>query len=247
MSFNFGELPCFTITHIEMINKLNPKAYKINNPKLTIPLMYPHMPIKQAKAPSAFSTFVGYIVAQVARTGINLPDRLASYVALICSGNFEKFPDISKVKAGWIADFYVGQGNFVEARFLKINHQDFLGAILVTDLARKDLFQIGATFPFMGGYWGERARLVYDSSRDWQKVAFVPQDSTRHYPDGKTEVVKGGWDHEHCEICGQTISLFESGNEYGYQDQNDSWVCLTCYDQYVFAKSLDFIMTDKVF
>lgn len=247
MSFNFEKLPSFTVTRVEIINKLNQRFFRINNPELTIPLMYPYMPIKKTKVPSAVLTFVGYIVASAARTGLNLPERLMTYAAQICYGNFENFPALSKVKVGWIADFYVGHDIFVETRFLNINHQDLSGAIIVTDLANKDLFKIGNSYPFMGGYWGERARLVYDSSREWQKVEFVPHDTVRYYPDGKTEVVEGGWDHEHCEICGQTISPFELGNGYGYQDQDDSWVCLTCYEQYVMPKSLDFIMIDKVF
>ncbi len=247
MRFNFNELPSFTVTRKEIINKLNQRLYRINNPELTIPLKYPHMPIKKTKMPSTLSIFVGSIVASAARTGLNLPERLMSYATLICYGNFARSSAFSKVKAGWIADFYVGHNIFVETRFLEINHQDLSGAILVTDLARKDLFKIGATFPFMGWYWGERARLVYDSSREWQKAEFVPHDTIQYYPDGKTEVVEGGWDHVHCEICGQKISPFESGNEYGYQDQDDSWVCLTCYEKYIMPKSLDFIMIDKVF
>lgn len=247
MSFNFDELPSFTVTHIEIINKLNQRLYKINNPELSIPMMYPYVPRNKKKTPSANSTFVGYVVAGTARTGLNLPERLMSYIALRCYGNFENFPNLSKVKVGWIADFYVGHDIFVEARFLDINLQDLSGAILVNDFAKKDLFKIGATYPFMSGYWGERAHLVYDSSREWQKVEFVAHDTIRYHSDGKTEVVEGGWDHEHCAICGQTISPFELGNEYGYQDQDDSWVCLSCYEQYIVPKSLGFIMIDKIF
>ena len=233
MSFNFDELPSFTVTRIEIINKLNQRLYRINNPELTIPPMYPHMPTKKTKAPSVISTFVGYIVAGAVRIGLNLPTRLMSYTALRCYGNFAYFPALSKVKVGWIADFYVGHDIFVKTRFLDINHQDLSGAFLVNDIAQKNLFKIGATYPFMGGYWGERANLVYDSSREWQRVEFVPHDAIRYHPDGKTEVVEGGWDHEHCAICSQTISPYELNNACGYQDQDDSWVCQACYEQSV--------------
>jgi hypothetical protein len=247
LSFNFDELPSFTVTRIEIINKLNQRLYRINNPELTIPPMYPHMSTKKTKAPSVISIFVGYIVAGAVRTGLNLPTRLMSYTALRCYGNFANFPALSKVKVGWTADFYVGHDIFVETRFLDINHQDLSGAFLVNDIAKKNLFKIGATYPFMGGYWGERAHLVYDSSREWQRVEFVPRDAIRYYPDGETEVVEGGWNHEHCAICSQKISPYELDNEYGYQDQDDSWVCQACYEQYIMPKNLDFIIIDQVF
>ena len=35
------------------------------------------------------------------------------------------------------------------------------------------------------------------------------------------------------------ISEYE--NPYGYQDQDDQWLCETCYQKYVVPKSLDFI------
>ena len=245
MSFNFDDLPHFTVTRIKIINTATQKLHRFNNPELsTLPS---YVPRKKTQVPSPISTFFGYMVAGATRIGLDLPERLMKYTSLICYGNFENFPSLSKVKVGWIADFYAGHDTFVKARFRNINHQDSSGTILVTDFANKDLFKIGNAYPFMGGYWGERAHLVYDSSREWQKMKFVPHDTIQYHPDGKTEVVEGGWDHAHCAICGQKISPFELGNEYGYQDQDDSWVCLTCYEKYVMPRSLDFIMMDKVF
>jgi hypothetical protein len=244
VSFNFEELPRFTVTRIDYLNKMTQRLYRFNNPELSILPSY--VPRKKTKPPSTILTIVGYMVEGATRMGLNLPERLMKYTALICYGNFENFSTLSKIKVGWTADFYMGHDKFVETRFLNINYQDLSGAILVNDLTRKDLFKIGAAYPFIDGYWGERAHLVYDSSREWRKVKFVPQDATRYHSDGTTEIVEGGWDHEHCAICWQTISPNELGNEYGYQDQNDSWVCQTCYKQYIVPKSLDFIVVDTV-
>jgi len=51
--------------------------------------------------------------------------------------------------------------------------------------------------------------------------------------------IEGGWDHEHCEICKETISL--EGIREAYLDPQSTWVCPGCYEKNVEAVSLGFI------
>jgi hypothetical protein len=245
VSFNFDALPHFTVSRIEIINRLTQRLHKINHPESPIIPLY--VPREKVKAPSTLATFGGHVVTGVARIGLKLPERLMSYTAVKCCGNFDNFSSLAKAKAGWRAYFYVGHDRFVAARLLDVNHRDASGAIVVNDPSSRDLFKIGSAFPFLDGYWGERSHLVYDTSRDWQRVQFVPYDSAFYHNDGRAEVIEGGWDHEHCAICWQTISPSEPDNEYGYRDQDDTWVCQTCYEQYVVPKCLDFIILDQIF
>lgn len=53
------------------------------------------------------------------------------------------------------------------------------------------------------------------------------------------EVVAGGWDHEHCEICQKKIGC--GGDSFGYLNPPDAWVCEKCYTSFVASRSLAFI------
>jgi hypothetical protein len=117
------------------------------------------------------------------------------------------------------------------------------------------------------GYWGERAELVLDETRRWSKATFQPTSAMRMHgpgvvlfrPDDATslaaipavggasvdsqtsgaEVIPGGWDHEHCAICWETIGA--GGQAEGYVSNQRTWVCSPCYGAFVELRSLDFI------
>lgn len=104
----------------------------------------------------------------------------------------------------------------------------------------------------LDGYWGERAELVVDPKRQWRRARFKPRDAvefsgptgtwTRQASEAERSggnVVKGGWDHEHCAICSTKIG--NDGDTEGYVDGSDTWVCERCFGDYVAHKSLDFI------
>jgi hypothetical protein len=239
-------LPKFTVSRIEIINRQTHGLHKINNPKRSFVL--PHVPQpKPPKPPSSFSKFSGLVIALVGQAGLRIPKRLQGYVALKCWGSFNNFKDLQKVKVGWIVKVFVGQGTFITARFLEVNPETSLGAVVTNDITSKDLFRIGSTYPLFDGYWGERTELVLDSSRNWQRIEFQPRDGVLYHNDGRVEVIEGGWDHEHCSICWENISPDQPDNKYGYFDQNNDWVCQSCYEKYVIPKSLDFINLDNVF
>jgi hypothetical protein len=101
------------------------------------------------------------------------------------------------------------------------------------------------------GYWGERVALVL-GDRSWERTAFEPSDGLRLTFDGNVfmrralpgeavegELVPGAWNHEHCDICWETIGA--NGQAVGYRSAAEEWVCETCYRGYVEPKSLGFI------
>jgi hypothetical protein len=124
----------------------------------------------------------------------------------------------------------------------------------------------------LDGYWGERAGIVLDQTRRWDKARFEPRDAiqfrgpsgiwlkpasgtdddspklARAFPGetasaaadaSGTEVIKAGWDHEHCAICWETLG--PGGQAEGYVSAEQTWVCERCYVDFVERRSLDFI------
>jgi hypothetical protein len=110
--------------------------------------------------------------------------------------------------------------------------------------------EIGRAYPQLDGYWGERAELVFNRSLLWREREYQPTDAVRErsgtmrpfsgaVPAGGV-LVKGGWDHEHCAICWETIS--QKANPIGLHAAPDHWICKGCYQRFVQARSLDFIV-----
>jgi len=86
--------------------------------------------------------------------------------------------------------------------------------------------------------------------REWIEIKNIGKGShlSRYYPvlpDGRTTlppigpggIIRGGWDHIHCQICDERI-VAES---YGYIDPGEHWVCEACHDKYVVSHDLSFI------
>lgn len=53
-------------------------------------------------------------------------------------------------------------------------------------------------------------------------------------------VTAGGWDHEHCELCGASIDV----GDYGFVDADEHWVCESCYAKYVATHDLSFMLLE---
>jgi hypothetical protein len=92
----------------------------------------------------------------------------------------------------------------------------------------------------------DQVALANDTSRVWEKKAFVCQSGYSVPIDGGRAVTRllpgeavpeGGtfepnvWDHEHCELC--FAKIMEKGGDFeeGYTDGKE-WLCPDCYKQY---------------
>jgi hypothetical protein len=121
--------------------------------------------------------------------------------------------------------------------------------------AQIESIHVGESYYILDGYWGDLAHLVLDGSLEWQKVTFQPSDAIKYQGEsdavltkavtrdtsGRGVIVTDGWDHEHCDICSVTISHLDGYDPLAYRSQYDNWLCVRCYEQFVYTRSLDFI------
>ena len=162
------------------------------------------------------------------------------------SGVIKNVVALDKAKPGWIVTI-VAENEFIKGKFLEIHSESFQASIESSNLESQNYLRVYRTYPLLDGYWGGLAELVLNPSMVWKKMKFESHDTNTYYPDGRVEFVKDGWDHEHCQICFQNISTFEEGEHFGYVNQNDDWLCESCYQKYVASKSLSFINHDQLF
>jgi hypothetical protein len=81
-------------------------------------------------------------------------------------------------------------------------------------------------------------------NQKWRKQSFIPRDAVKQkhsvterqssgaVPTGG-EIIKDGWEHEHCQVCWWKIR--ESNNPeigIGYTNGNQ-WLCSECYGQFI--------------
>jgi len=62
---------------------------------------------------------------------------------------------------------------------------------------------------------------------------FPPDDPLHGLPD----IVKGGWDHEHCEYCAGRIE----SPQWAYVNTTDDYVCESCFCKYIANHDLSFV------
>ena len=116
----------------------------------------------------------------------------------------------------------------------------------------------GATFPVFDSSWADKLRLAIDPDIRWSQMQFVVPDAFIEpaetpgwrtwriaTPDdnGRTDgqIVPGGWDHEHCELCWQKIG--SGGDRDGYVNESDQWVLRPpCYDHFIGSRDLRFVL-----
>lgn len=165
-----------------------------------------------------------------------------------CSGIIKNIVSLSKAKPEWIVTICASQNKFIQGRFSEIDSKTFHVTIDLINLESPNNIIIGNNYPLLDGYWGNLVELVLNTSIIWKRVKFEPSDSIIHHPDGRVEIVKDGWEHEHCEICSQTISQYKMNkNSYSYVSKKDNWLCESCYEKYVQEKSINFINLNQLF
>ena len=166
-----------------------------------------------------------------------------------CRGRFDPSPFIGE---RWIGCIYLGDGRFIWGRFTRVDQIQHTCEFLLDDPTAAGLLRTGGSYPYLDGYWGERAELVLDAERAWRESDFQPTDavrvpapqgvwltrSTDEAPIGG-DLVPKGWDHEHCSICREKIGC--GGQASGFVDEKDDWVCGECFRQYVAPRSLAFV------
>jgi len=153
----------------------------------------------------------------------------------------------------WIGDGWLGfllrDGKVIPGRWRAHGQQ---WAFVLERRQDIDSFRCEAQWDVLDGYWGERAEIVLDTSRQWRKRRFELSDAVEFRSEkgrwrvrwdgtepGEGKLIKGGWDHEHCAIRWETIDV--GGQPEAYFSEPNTWVCEDCFNRFVIPKSLSFI------
>lgn len=118
--------------------------------------------------------------------------------------------------------------------------------------------QVGSVVPWLDGYWqAYHLTMILDPEAAWKRTEFTASPA-QHFRQGHvhgwtkaghklpddavpTSVDELGWDHEHCELCQSKIG--RGGDDHGYVDRNDRWLCGRCYHDYAEPRSLGFVFS----
>ncbi len=97
----------------------------------------------------------------------------------------------------------------------------------------------------------QQMALVEDRSRRWRLKSFEPSDAAASSSEGQrvlrakqadeeensgADRVPGGWDHEHCTLYWQRLSLSPGDERAGYTDGRD-WLCQACYEKFILPRT----------
>jgi len=169
-----------------------------------------------------------------------------------CSGQFEPSKLIGE---DWIGCLLLASERLVCGRFLSVNVAARTALFRAASRDGVASLEAGKTFPYLDGYWGERAELVLDRTRDWRKARFTAQDAVEYIRDGQRMITRVGpgvpaggrvvaemWDHEHCAMCCSEIGQQRIAD--AWINAQAEWLCTTCYETYVVPRSLEFVNTE---
>ena len=159
------------------------------------------------------------------------------------------------VRAGrsWL---YAGVDASIIGDLEALDHKTGIAVFTTSDWALRKPVVAGVSFPWVDGYWqAYQIAMIVEPGHPWAHSVFVPGPA-RHFtlgnvhgwqpadaplPDGATDlgVRPGDWDHEHCEICKETIST--GGAAAGFRDPDDHWLCQSCHARYAVPHDLSFV------
>ncbi|MGZ4888143.1 MAG: hypothetical protein ACXWBH_03110 [Candidatus Angelobacter sp.] len=130
----------------------------------------------------------------------------------------------------WVGDGWIGclmaDKKFIFGRWHKGGYvRRDSWAFVPDDPGIVEVLQLDTEWVILAGYWGERAELVLDPDRKWQKALYEESD------------------HDHCAICWETLG--PGGQLEGYVSEDATWICCRCYESFVQPWSLDFIPGPK--
>jgi hypothetical protein len=138
-----------------------------------------------------------------------------------------RFDQLKGVIEGY-CDLYAPPATFIEGKLSGLQLNTRAAIFTCKNETEASLLKDGASYRYLDGYWGERARLTLDGRLIWTEHNFVP---------------KAPGDHDHCVICWATISSVENANHM--RSNADSAICGACYGNYVLPRNVDFIVPTR--
>ena len=112
----------------------------------------------------------------------------------------------------------------------------------------------GQRYTWLDDYWqAPLVEAIADEETRWRQVRFNPRDAAYFRQNGvvgwrpagdplpegavETYIVPDGWDHEHCDLCGQHV---DPENPIGYEDDDRNFLCAECYERYAAKHDISF-------
>jgi len=113
---------------------------------------------------------------------------------------------------------------------------------------------VGERYIWLDRYWQlPFVEAVADEANEWRQFSFQATDA-QYFQQGKsigwqqvdsevpegavpTNVKIGGWDHEHCDLCGTQIN---AQKPIGYTDAEGHFLCARCYKKYGASHDVSF-------
>jgi hypothetical protein len=163
-----------------------------------------------------------------------------------CFGTFEASKWVGE---NWAVCLMHGD-RFIWGRFVEVDQIRRSAGFRADAPAEIAGLSAGDRLALLDGYWGHQVELVSTPSHVWRFARFVARDAvefqvesgrlrTAATPGLRGAGVPGGWDHEHCELCNETIS--EHGVASGWTNEEGNWLCEACYATHVLQGSLEFV------
>ena len=105
--------------------------------------------------------------------------------------------------------------------------------------------------------------MIEDGPSAWEELIFAPRDAVvtqfvgtdgqgwrklRELKDGETtelgaELVKDGWDHEHCLLCNCHI---DPEDRFFLHSSENEYFCVECYERHVLSGDIGFLAVQNV-
>jgi len=115
---------------------------------------------------------------------------------------------------------------------------------------------VGEGFTLFSDRWqAPLVEAVASTATAWRRFIFQPTDAVHfllgtaagwqevggELPTSAVEsgVESGGWNHEHCSLCGSYIDV---DSPTGYADDNGLFLCAVCYDKYAAHHDVSFVL-----
>jgi hypothetical protein len=87
--------------------------------------------------------------------------------------------------------------------------------------------------------------LIYKKDKWKPRDALVTKDKNRatiydgqKYDPNQFELVKGFWDHDHCEICNWTFKSADKTEDVEGYFNGYNWICSDCFEKVLSKKEL---------
>jgi len=179
-----------------------------------------------------------------------LVERVEAAKPMTVYGRFDRLDGVRE-NGGY---FRIARGDYIWANLTVLDASAC--TVTFTDERDPDVARLvaGQRYTWLDDYWKTQiVEAIADERTQWRQVRFAPRDAAYFEQNGvtgwrpagdplpegavDTKVVAGGWDHEHCDHCGDHI---DGENPLYYEDGDRNFLCTRCYERYAAKHDVSF-------